>query len=131
MITELVTRFDANRKNLHAQFLANRPDSYKAILQALIVAIASDDYADDQLDLDVTRITAVDHGDYQGTILFVIAAKGYQPSRFWTTMVGYGSCSGCDTLQAISDYSSDAVTDSQANGYVTLALHLLQQMKAV
>lgn len=50
-------------------------------------------------------ITVVDYGDYQGTMVFVIGEDTYQPSRHWYLVTGYGSCSGCDELQAIFDYS--------------------------
>lgn len=56
------------------------------------------------------RIHQIDDGDYQGTLIFVIGAGGYQPSRYWYVKVGYGSCSGCDTLQAIRGYEDDAPT---------------------
>ena len=49
------------------------------------------------------KITVVDDGNYQGTLLFVIPQKCYEPAEFeyLLTYVGYGSCSGCDTLQSI------------------------------
>jgi hypothetical protein len=45
--------------------------------------------------------------------------------------VGYGSCSGCDTLQGISDYSHAAPNEKQIDDYMTLALHIVQGFKAV
>lgn len=53
--------------------------------------------------LDCDHITVVDNGDYQGTQLFLIPFKTYQPPEYayLMTHVGYGSCSGCDTLQSI------------------------------
>ena len=39
------------------------------------------------------------------------------------------SCSACDTLESIKDYSGDPPTSSQVNGYMTLALHIIQGMK--
>lgn len=41
--------------------------------------------------------------DYQGTLLYMIPFDTYQPneSEYLMTYVGYGSCSGCDTLQYI------------------------------
>lgn len=49
---------------------------------------------------DAENITVVDDGDYQGTQLFLIPEDTYQPSeyQYLMTYVGYGSCSGCDTL---------------------------------
>jgi len=78
---------------------------------------------------DFERIHKIDDGNYQGTILFLIPAKGYQPSSYYMTWVGYGSCSGCDTIESIRDYSSDHITDEQANEYWTLCLHMVQKMR--
>jgi hypothetical protein len=41
----------------------------------------------------------------------------------------YGSCSGCDTLQAISSYDDDLPNDEQVRDYMMLALHLVQKIK--
>lgn len=130
MITQLVQRFDAKRPALLTRFQLAHPNSYRAILQDLVEVItADDDYG--ECNLDPERIHQIDDGDYQGTLVFVIAAKGYQPSNYWATMVSYGSCSGCDTLQAISNYSEEPPTPEQANEYLTLALHMLQRMKEI
>ena len=57
---------------------------------------------------DTKHITEIDNGDYQGTLLYLIPADSYQPgeSEYLMTYVGYGSCSGCDTLLNIQDYIS-------------------------
>lgn len=59
--------------------------------------------------LDINHITQIDNGDYQGTLLFLIPFYVYQPSEYdyLMTYVGYGSCSGCDVLYAISEMKSD------------------------
>ena len=79
------------------------------------------------------RIHKIDDGDYQGTLLFVIAAKGYQPSKYWAVSVGYGSCSGCDTLEGIKsdgDYG-ESPNKQQIADYMTLALHIVQGLKQI
>lgn len=52
---------------------------------------------------DYNNITCIDNGDYQGTLLYLIPKNTYQPAeyQYLMTYVGYGSCSGCDTLQSI------------------------------
>lgn len=52
---------------------------------------------------DAERITEIDDGSYQGTLLFTIPEDTYQPAsyQYLMTFVEYGSCCGCDTLQAI------------------------------
>lgn len=69
--------------------------------------------SDDYRKLDPERITVIDHGDYQGTRLFVVGTTGYQPSEYWYVATGYGSCSGCDTWEAIRGYGSDPLDAKQ------------------
>jgi len=45
--------------------------------------------------------------------------------------VSYGSCSGCDTLEAIRDYSGDTPTEKQLDEYMTLALHVVQGLRQI
>ncbi len=126
MIQKFVTRFDAQRQALAEGFSQKHPSEYKDIVKAVISAIADeDDYGESP---DPERITEIDHGDYQGAKLFVIAANGYQPSTFWYARVYYGSCSGCDTLQRIKSYGEwDAPpSGQQVKDYMTLALHIVQ-----
>jgi hypothetical protein len=127
MIREFVERFQSpeGQASLRAAF-SKRPDTYQDVVRAVIEVVAGSKDWDVP---DPDRIHAIDDGDYQGTLVFVIAEKGYQPSRYWYAKVGYGSCSGCDTLQAICSYSSDAPTDDEISQYMTLALHIVQGLK--
>jgi hypothetical protein len=133
MITKFVEIFDANREKLHSIFREKHPDNYQVIVKTVIQMVHEElvkeekAYADDAPDPE--RIVQIDHGDYQGTMLYVIGAIGYQPCNYWFVKVGYGSCSGCDTLQAISDYSEEPPTEEQANEYLTLALHIVQGLR--
>lgn len=54
-------------------------------------------------DWDCDNIKCIDDGDYQGTQLYLIPKNTYQPGEYeyLMTYVGYGSCSGCDTLLSI------------------------------
>jgi hypothetical protein len=127
MDQNIIKRYDQIKPALLERFKAKHPDSYSDIVKALVGLLSDDDR--DGLFMDPDRITVIDYGDYQGSQLFIIAAKGYQPSNYWATECDYGSCSGCDTLQAISHYSSEPPTEDQANDYLTLALHLAQKMQ--
>lgn len=73
------------------------------------------------------KITVVDNGDYQGTLLFVIPQKCYQPTEYeyLLTYVGYGSCSGCDTLQRILDAGDENLTEEQINDLMKLCKDIL------
>jgi hypothetical protein len=127
VIQEFVDRFMAKKPELEAKFREAHPSGYIDIVKAAIEVVTTAEYND----IDPSRIHAIDDGDYQGTLLFVIAAKGYQPSDYWSVFVSYGSCSGCDTLQAIHDYGSEAPTDDQVSQYMTLALHIVQELKKI
>lgn len=79
---------------------------------------------------DSENITVVDNGDYQGTQLFLIPAKCYQPSEYeyLMTYVGYGSCSGCDTLQSIQCWEDKPLTLGQVKDFMALCKDLLTNM---
>ena len=119
-----------NRKHLiEEQFRKERPYSYEDIIRAVVPILKVDE---DRLygNPDPERICEINHGDYQGTLVYVIAEQGYQPSKYWAVTVSYGSCSGCDTLDGIlSDYTLDE--DEQINQLMTLALHIVQELKEV
>lgn len=127
MIQLFVDRFMVNKAQLESVFATKHPENYKELVTEVIKLITSDDYND----LDPERIHEIDDGDYQGTLLYLIGAKGYQPSEYWAVKVSYGSCSGCDTLQSIGSYSSELPTNDQIEQYMTLALHIVQGMKEI
>jgi hypothetical protein len=128
MIDEFVKEFDKNREILAAKFAEKHPDSYREIVKNVIEVIKD---ADDRSygNPDPERIHEIDDGHYQGTLVYVIAENGYQPHDYWYVKVGYGSCSGCDTLQAINGYSGDPPTPEQVKDYMGLALNVLQGLK--
>ena len=126
MIQEFVDRFMAAKPAIRAELAKAQPEGYQAIVKAVVSALASDD----DTAPDPERIQAVDWGHYQGTMFFVIGAAGYQPNDFWTVAVNYGSCSGCDTFEAIRSYDDTPPTDAQLDQYMTLALHIVQNIRA-
>ena len=128
MIQEFVDRFMANKDALASSF-TEHPDDYKSLVKKVIAVITDEDSSWGSERPDPERIHAIDDGDYQGTLVFVIAEKGYQPSDYWYVKVSYGSCSGCDTLEAIRGYQDDAPTQEQIKDYMTLALHIVQGLK--
>ena len=83
-------------------------------------------YEDRKIDLE--HITVIDNGNYQGTLLFVLPFDTYQPSEneYLMTFVGYGSCCGCDTLQAIQGYyDGDTPSEKQLNEFMMLCKDIL------
>lgn len=125
MITEFVERFMSNKGELEKHFAAGHPNGYLDIVRAVVDVVKGDEFDS----MDPSRIHVIDDGEYQGRLLFVIAASDCQPRDYWYVTVAYGSCSGCDTLKAIHDYSSDPPTADQIKDYMTLALHIVQGLK--
>lgn len=67
-------------------------------------------------------IVVIDHGEYQGSQLFVVHRDCYQPdpSEYLIAKQYYGSCSGCDTLLDIQDWRNEVPSKEQLNDYMTL-----------
>ena len=125
MIAEFVKKWDTGKSKIEHTFKRSHPEEYKDIVKAVVELLgAGSDYGVP----DPERIHTIDDGDYQGTLLFVIGAKGYQPNDYWFVKVGYGSCSVCDTLEAIRNYDENLPTPEQVKDYMTLALHIIQRM---
>lgn len=129
MIQQFVNRFMSAEGVIRAELRAKHPDDYDALVKRVveIVGVEEQGVYDDRPDPD--RITVIDHGDYQGTRLYIIGARGYQPSVYWSVFVDYGSCSGCDTLERIRDYGDEPPADKQVGEYWTLMLHIVQDMR--
>ena len=129
MIQPFIDKFMAQESVIRTELKAKRPEDYDALMKRVIETMKEDD----GLEPDPERITIIDHGDYQGTRLYIIGATGYQPSTYWSIFVDYGSCSGCDSFEANRDHRSgdDEITDEEVNGNWTMMLHMAQSMKRV
>jgi len=70
-----------------------------------------------------------DFGEFKGVKIFIIPEVNVfdYPGKLWVTKVDYGSCSGCDTLKQLDDVK----IDDQLNGYMLIALHLIENMKEI
>ena len=136
MIQAFVDRYMSSKDKIREGFRANWPGSYSDIVNAVVEAVKGEEY--DTPSLDPVRITVIDDGDYQGTQLYIIGTTGYQPSTYYSVYVQYGSCSGCDSLQAIdpeTDWDSDAykkiITEENLDDVMMLALHIVQSLKEI
>lgn len=138
MIKEFVEKWDKYKSDLEDYFKNTTQDkyaSYEEIVRLLFEKVINRDM-EWQDDFDIKNILKIDDGDYQGTQIFILHRNSYQPSigEYVYTNTYYGSCSGCDTLQAIWDWNYDALPDekpdeNQVKDYMQLALHLLQKLK--
>ena len=124
MIKEFVDRWDKNKEKIRKIF--EEKDTYwnyKDIVKLVIENITTNDYG--EFAPDPNRIHSINDGDYQGTLIFLIAEKGYQPDDYYYVKIYYGSCSGCDTLEAALD-GRDKVND-----LMSLSLHIVQGLKSL
>ena len=126
MIQEFVDRFMERKDELRSKFTENAPASYKAIVKGVVEILHDPDECGS---ISPERIHVINDGSYQGTLVFVIGADDYQPDDYWYVRVYYGSCSGCDTLEAIGYPWEGAPSEKQLDGYMTLALHIVQRLK--
>lgn len=133
MIDKFVKAWDANKSQLKAYLSSHKMrdyDQYELLVKALFKEVINPYLAKcDDDTFDLSRMTIIDDGQYQGTYLFIIPKDTYQPcyDDYVMTYSYYGSCSGCDAILAITDYEDNALPDEkQANEFFTLCLHLLQ-----
>lgn len=128
----LVKQWYENKHNLEKYFRTTSMeeyDSYEAIVRKLfeLVLLKADEYSE----FDVNRMTVIDDGDYQGTLMFIIPKEKYQPEAtdYVVTNNYYGSCSGCDLLQSIILFDDGLPDDEQVRQLMQLSLNLVQKMK--
>lgn len=134
MIEEFTKRWFDRNHMVRAMFEANMPSSYSDIVTAVVSMLHDEDKYSS---IDPERIHEIDDGDYQGTLVYVIASSGYQPDEYWYVKVGYGSCSGCDTLENILSGNWGHENEAEAQAWkkdaidqlMTLALHIVQGLK--
>lgn len=128
MLQDIIKQWDTNKNKLEDYFRTTRQEEYANEYLSIVKKIFELVLAEKSYQLD--KITVVDDGDYQGTQIFLIPEDTYQPSadEYIITNTYYGSCSGCDTLQGINEYSYELPSESQVSEYMTLALHLVQKM---
>lgn len=108
---------ELNTKLKSGYFDGGYIDIVKSIVNHVLNAVAV--YEIEKYDAD--KITVIDDGEYQGSLIFAIPSKCYQPSpyEYIFCYAYYGSCSGCDALLAAT-YIEDIMQ---------IALHIFQSMK--
>ena len=79
---------------------------------------------------DYTRITEIDEGNYQGTLLYLIPRETYQPKfdDYLITCVDYGSCTVCDTLKNIRARAGEVSKEKTIKSYLDLCRNIVQQI---
>ena len=130
MIKFCVEQWEKNKNRLEEVLKADstlNACSYKYLVELVVKYVfnnSEDSYSYDNW--DYKKITEIDNGDYQGTLLFMIPKQTYQPSEgeYLLTYAGYGSCSGCDTLKAIQSWEDKPPTERQLKDYMSLCKDL-------
>jgi hypothetical protein len=100
MIRYCYNAWESNKDNLEGNLRTShhlRDIEYIDLVKTVVRFILGEDW-------DADRITEIDNGDYQGTLLFLIPQDTYHPCEYeyLMTYVWYGSCTGCDTLRGIT-----------------------------
>lgn len=133
MIPELVKQWEENKLKLEEYFRTTKQGEYSTSYQQIVTKVFELclPKVDEHSGFDLSKMTVIDDGHYQGTQIFIIPKNTYQPNvaDYVMTNTYYGSCSGCDTLQAIWNYEDGLPTEEQVKQYMTLALHLVQKLK--
>lgn len=132
MISKIIEQWEANKHKLEEHFKTtpqSKYTEYEVILKLIFELCITESFNGGGWAIEDR--TTIDNGHYQGTMIFIIPNDNYHPSveDYIMTDTYYGSCSGCDTLQAIGGYTDDLPTDEQVKDYMSLALHLVQKMK--
>ena len=134
MIKYALRKWDAGRDTLRRIISQTRKEeryywNYIDIVKMVCRTILNVNMIEGDPEIDVDKITMIDNGDYQGTLLFMLPFCTYQPSEsdYLMTFVNYGSCSGCDTLQGIQ--SDDALSNQDmTDSYLTLCRDIVNNI---
>ena len=127
MIQKYVDRFINNKHILREKFREEYPKSYRDILDALIPILNSGEDRE-----FLTDVYEIDPQDFSGTIIFILTNYEIEPTKFWYIKQSYGSCHVCDTLMGITEYiENNSPTEEQLDGFLTIALHLVQNLKVL
>ena len=130
MIKYALKRWDKNKDALRNAIQQTEKDkrsswNYNDIVKLVCRYIFNENATNNDPKINIEGITMIDNGGYQGTLLFMIPFDTYQPMEYeyLMTYVGYGSCSGCDTLQRIQLdelYYNVNSTDDLIDSYMAL-----------
>lgn len=127
MLKIIVSQWEKNKDELRS--VLSKIDlndiGWADLVRLTFEIIYNNDLAEIECDmLDLEAIHEIDDGNYQGTLLFLIPFKSYQPREYeyLMTYVGYGSCSGCDALLSIR---SGETCEAKVNEFMGLCKDIL------
>lgn len=129
MIKYALKKWDENKDALRNAIQQTEKDKryfwdYNDIVKLVCRYIFNENVSDEDPMINVDGITMIDNGDYQGTLIFMLPFDTDQPAEYeyLMTYVGYGSCSGCDTLQRIQadDEDDDETEKDLVDSYLSI-----------
>lgn len=134
MIKFAVRKWEENREKLAEELWRDRKDgyTYKELAQK-VVSVILNEGEEDKFAAD--RITQINNGDYQGTLLFLIPEDRYEPEEYeyLMTYVNYGSCGLCDVLEHYNEMEYEegegkSRPEDRIKGYLSICRALLCNM---
>lgn len=129
MIKYALKKWDENKEVLRNTIQQTEKNmrsawDYEEIVKLTCHCIFNENVSDEDPMINVDGITMIDNGSYQGTLLFMLPFDVDQPAEYeyLMTYVGYGSCSGCDTLQRIQadDEDDDETEKDLVDSYLSI-----------
>lgn len=137
MEKDIIEKWDEHRESLKSYYSTalkcNIFGGYEKVVLDIIRYILNNNA--ESYEIWSEDIDTLNHGDYQGTLIFILHKETYQPPNEWDYLaacVNYGSCSFCDTYDAIYDMSDeDYLTERQVQAMMNLALNITQSMKYI
>ena len=141
MIRYCLKKWDKNRKRLEEAIRKDETINecdYDYLMKLVVDYILNDEETEvGDSRWDSSKITCINDGEWQGTLLFLIPALSYQPAEYeyLMTYADYGSCELCDTLKGIrlemlekNEWISGPPTEQQVRDYMTLCKDLVSNM---
>ena len=130
MIKEFVKLWDENKDKLE-EVIRNSTDHCNWRYKDIVILLFEHVINKGEVKYDTKDIDVLCHSDYTGTLVFILhdSSGVISVEDYVYTNADYGSCSCCDTLQAIQEINleSELPNDEQVQDYMMLCLHLLQR----
>ena len=135
MILEFIDAW-RDRQDIYKEWLEGLSDrergylGYKDLVEflfTLVINPAVSEMSEFWNGFDIDKITEIDDGSYQGTLIYMIPRDTYQPDvrDYVYTSIYYGSCTVCDALQnAQSDEKESCIKEMMA-----ISLHIIENFK--
>lgn len=109
----------------------NASVSYEQVLVGALKAMFPPRYEEDTEQRGVpchARVTAAAGAGHSANVVLVVGEGGYSCCNYWITVVEYGSCAGCDALEAAFSYKD---VEKAEGALMRVILTMVQNMRQV